>query len=58
MMALSAVFGLPPFYVTTVAAGAMRVSFVRFLIAAIFGRLVHFSAVALAPLVIHASWLL
>jgi membrane protein YqaA with SNARE-associated domain len=58
MMALSAVFGLPPFYVTTVAAGVMRVSFVRFLIAAIFGRLVHFSAVALAPLVIHASWLL
>jgi membrane protein YqaA with SNARE-associated domain len=52
------VFGLPPFYVTTVAAGVMRVSFVRFLIAAIFGRLVHFSAVALAPLVIHASWLL
>lgn len=54
MMMLSAIFGLPPFYVTTVAAGALRVNFARFLAAAIAGRLLHFSAVAFAPLAIHA----
>jgi len=56
MMTLSAIFGLPPFYVTTVAAGALQVSFVRFLVAAIVGRLVHFSIVALAPVAIHATY--
>ena len=55
MMTLSAVFGLPPFYVTTLAAGALRVDFVRFLAAAVVGRLVHFSAVGLAPLIIQAA---
>jgi len=55
MMTLSAVSGLPPFYVTTVAAGALRVDFGRFLVAAIVGRLVHFSAVGLAPLLIRAA---
>ena len=54
MMTLSAIFGVPPFYVTTVAAGAMKVGFGRFLVAAIVGRFVHFGAVALAPLVAHA----
>jgi membrane protein YqaA with SNARE-associated domain len=56
MMTMSAIFGLPPFYVTTVAAGALRVDFARFLIAAIFGRFLHFSAVALAPLAFHAGY--
>jgi membrane protein YqaA with SNARE-associated domain len=56
MMTLSAVFGLPPFYVTTVAAGALRVHFGRFLVAAVVGRLVHFSAIGLAPLLIHAAY--
>jgi membrane protein YqaA with SNARE-associated domain len=55
MMTLSAIFGLPPFYVTTLAAGALRVDFVRFLVAAVVGRLVHFSAVGLAPLIIQAA---
>jgi membrane protein YqaA with SNARE-associated domain len=54
MMMLSAIFGLPPFYVTTVAAGALRVGFDQFLAAAIVGRLLHFAAVALAPFMIHA----
>jgi membrane protein YqaA with SNARE-associated domain len=54
MMMLSAVFGLPPFYVTTVAAGALRVGFDRFLMAAIVGRLLHFAAVALVPFMIRA----
>jgi membrane protein YqaA with SNARE-associated domain len=54
MMTLSAICGLPPFYVSTVAAGALRVNFVQFLVAAISGRLLHFSAVALAPLALHA----
>jgi membrane protein YqaA with SNARE-associated domain len=56
MMTLSAVFGLPPFYVTTVAAGALRVDFGRFLVSAVVGRLVHFSAVGLAPSLIHAAY--
>jgi membrane protein YqaA with SNARE-associated domain len=56
MMTLSAIFGLPPFYVTTVAAGALRLNFVRFLVAAVFGRLVHFSAVGLAPMLVHAAY--
>ena len=56
MMTLSAIFGLPPFYVTTVAAGALRVNFGQFLVAAIVGRLLHFSAVALAPLAIHSAY--
>ena len=56
LMMLSAIFGLPPFYVTTVAAGALRVGFIRFLVAAVFGRLVHFSAVGLTPLLIHAPY--
>jgi membrane protein YqaA with SNARE-associated domain len=56
MMMFSAIFGLPPFYVTTVAAGALRVSFARFLVAAMGGRLLHFSAVAFAPLAIHAVY--
>ena len=55
MMTLSAIFGLPPFYVTTIAAGALRVSFGRFLMAAVVGRLVHFSAVGLAPLIIQVA---
>jgi membrane protein YqaA with SNARE-associated domain len=54
IMTLSAIFGLPPFYLTTLAAAAMRVGFARFLIAAIIGRLLHFAAVALAPFMIHA----
>ena len=58
MMTLSAIFGLPPFYVTTVAAGALRVSFVRFLVVAIFGRLVHFGLVALAPALVRSVRLL
>ena len=56
MMTLSAIFGLPPFYVTTVAAGALRVDFVRFLLAAIFGRLLHFGVVALVPVAFHAAY--
>jgi membrane protein YqaA with SNARE-associated domain len=57
MMLLSAIFGLPPFYITTLAAAVMGVGFARFLVAAIVGRLLHFAAVALAPFAIHAwAW--
>ena len=55
-MMLSAVAGVPPFYVTTLAAGALGIDFVSFLTSAVVGRLVHFSAVALAPLAIHAVY--
>lgn len=54
MMLLSAIFGVPPFYATTVAAGALRINFGRFLAAAIVGRLVHFGGVAMAPLLLRA----
>lgn len=49
MMLVSAVVGVPPFYVTTMAAGALRISFPRFLGAAVLGRLLHFAAVAAVP---------
>jgi membrane protein YqaA with SNARE-associated domain len=45
---------VPPFFATTVAAGALKIDFGRFLGAAIVGRLLHFSGVALAPLLVHA----
>jgi membrane protein YqaA with SNARE-associated domain len=54
MMLVSAMFGVPPFFATTVAAGALKIDFGRFLGAAIVGRLLHFSGVALAPLLVHA----
>jgi membrane protein YqaA with SNARE-associated domain len=56
MMLVSAIFGVPPFYATTVAAGALKINFGRFLSAAIVGRLLHFSGIALAPVLLHACF--
>ena len=52
----SVVFGLPPFYVTTLAAGAMKIRFGQFLQAAVLGRLLHFGVIAVAPSVIRGRW--
>ena len=46
---ISAVSGIPPFYVITVLAGAFRLRFARFITVGACGRLVHFGAVALVP---------
>ena len=48
-MMVSATFGLPPFYLTTLVAGALQIRFIRFLQIAVCGRLLHFGVVALAP---------
>jgi membrane protein YqaA with SNARE-associated domain len=49
LMLVSAVAGVPPFYLITILAGALRVPFGRFLIVGTCGRLLHFGAVVFAP---------
>jgi membrane protein YqaA with SNARE-associated domain len=46
---LSSTVGFPPFYLVSVAAGALRVSFAPFLMVGTIGRLAHFAAVAFLP---------
>ena len=50
---VSAVVGLPPFYVVSMAAGALGVAFGRFLAIGSLGRLIHFGAIAFVP---HLMW--
>ena len=49
--AASAFAGIPPFYVTTVAAGAVGMNFTFFLVAGFIGRLARFAAVVAIPAV-------
>jgi membrane protein YqaA with SNARE-associated domain len=49
IMGVSAVTGFPPFYIISLVAGAMRISFVAFLIVGSLGRLAHFALFALVP---------
>ena len=42
---LSSVLGIPPFYLTVIAAGAMQISFQAFLAIGMAGRLVRFAVV-------------
>lgn len=46
---LSAAVGVPPFYIVTLAAGALRIRFVEFLAVGCSGRLVRFGCIALFP---------
>lgn len=46
---LSAIFGLPPFYLMTLLAGALRINFLTFVAAGTAGRLVHFGAIVTLP---------
>lgn len=45
----SAVFGVPPFYVVSLAAGSLRYSLARFLLVGASGRLVRFAAIVSIP---------
>jgi membrane protein YqaA with SNARE-associated domain len=46
---ISAIFGLPPFYLMTLLAGALRMNFLKFAAAGTAGRLVHFGAIVTLP---------
>jgi membrane protein YqaA with SNARE-associated domain len=46
---VSALVGIPPFYAVSIAAGALRVAFGRFMAVGTLGRLAHFAIVALLP---------
>jgi membrane protein YqaA with SNARE-associated domain len=53
-MFVSATFGVPPLYLTTLAAGSLMVEFGAFVSIIVCGRLLHFGAIALVPrLVVH-----
>ena len=45
----SSAIGIPPFYLVTVAAGALEVDFVRFIAAGTVGRLLRFGLLAFIP---------
>jgi membrane protein YqaA with SNARE-associated domain len=49
---LSSALGIPPFFVITAVAGALQVSFPRFLLAGTAGRLLRFGAIVLVPQII------
>ena len=53
VMLLSSVFGLPPFYLVSMAAGALGVAFGRFVAIGSLGRLIHFGTIAFVP---HLAW--
>jgi len=46
---LSALIGIPPFFIVSVAAGAIGLAFPRFLAVGAAGRLAHFAGVAFVP---------
>jgi membrane protein YqaA with SNARE-associated domain len=50
----SATTGVPPFYVMSVASGALKVGFSRFVIVGFIGRTLRFSALVLIPYLIKA----
>jgi membrane protein YqaA with SNARE-associated domain len=51
----SALAGIPPFYLVSVAAGSLRVSLARFLIVGGSGRLLRFAAVVALPGLLGAA---
>ena len=48
-MLASATFGVPPLYLTTLAAGSLMTDFRAFLPVIVCGRLIHFGSIALVP---------
>jgi membrane protein YqaA with SNARE-associated domain len=52
---LSSALGFPPFFLVTVAAGALRVHFGRFIVAGTIGRLVRFSVLAASLHFMHTT---
>jgi membrane protein YqaA with SNARE-associated domain len=53
VMLLSSLFGLPPFYLVSMAAGALGVGFGHFVVIGFLGRLIHFDTIAFVP---HLVW--
>jgi membrane protein YqaA with SNARE-associated domain len=49
LVLISSVVGLPPFFLMTILAGALRMNFVVYLTAGTMGRLVRFGAVVMLP---------
>jgi membrane protein YqaA with SNARE-associated domain len=45
----SAIFGLPPLYIMSIACGTIGMGLVSFLVIGFAGRLIHFTVVALLP---------
>jgi membrane protein YqaA with SNARE-associated domain len=45
----SSVVGFPPLYIVSIACGAVRMNLAAFFLIGLFGRLVHFAAVAALP---------
>ena len=56
LYSVSAVVGLPPFYVTTLAAGAVGMNFTFFLVVGFIGRLIRFAAVVALPGLAKGWW--
>lgn len=46
---LSAIVGLPPFYVVSIACGLFRIPFAQFLVLGTLGRLIRFAVIVLVP---------
>ncbi len=55
LVLVSASVGLPPFFVTSILAGSLRLPFGRFLVAGYLGRLLRFGVIVAVPAV--GSWL-
>ena len=49
LMLISASVGMPPFYVVSFVAGALKLHYIRFLIAGIIGRSIRFAAIVYFP---------
>mgnify|MGYP006278199307 CR=1 FL=1 len=47
---VSATLGLPPFYLVSILAGALKMGFGGFLVLGLIGRFLHFEGIALFPL--------
>lgn len=51
VLALSALLSVPPFHLSSIAAGITRIPFIRFVAICLGGRLVRFGVLAAAPIV-------
>ncbi|MFB3852410.1 MAG: VTT domain-containing protein [Vicinamibacterales bacterium] len=53
---VSAVTGIPPYYVTTVLSGSLHIGFARFMAVVTVGRLVRFTVIAFFPRLVLGVW--
>lgn len=56
VLALSALLSVPPFHLSSIAAGMTHIPFGRFVAICLGGRLVRFGVLAAAPTVLRAWW--